>query len=109
MTATEVARCSTSSIVFTRILPSQYQVWMADQSGANAKQLSAGPADNWPTCTPDGRWVVYLSITLGEKYRRFMKISAAGGQPAELARVDAVTYEPRISPDGRSLSYIRYF
>ena len=27
----------------------------------------------------------------------------------ELARVDAVSYEPRVSPDGRSFSYLRYF
>ena len=103
-------RCSASgSIVFVRILPSQYQVWMADQSGANARQVSPGPLDSWPSCTPDGRWIVYESFPPGEKYGRFMKVSPDGGQSAELTRVDTVTYQPRISPDGRSFSYFRYF
>jgi Tol biopolymer transport system component len=96
-------------MVFQRILPSNYQVWIADQSGANARQLSSGPADGVPDCTPDGRWIVYESFPPGEKHGRFIKISSDGGQPLELARVDALSYEPRISPDGRSFSYLRYF
>lgn len=108
--ATEIAACSASrSIVFTRLLPSQYQVWMADESGANARQVTSGPLDYSPTCTPDGHWIVYESFPPGEKYGRFMKVSPDGGQPAELVRVDAVTYEPRISSDGRSFLYLRYF
>lgn len=108
MASTQVERCSTSSIVFTRILPSQYQVWMADQSGANARQVSPGPGDNSPTCTPDGRWIVYESLAPGDKYRRFMKISANGDQPVELVRIDTFARDPRISPDGRSFAYFRF-
>ena len=45
MISTAATTCSASkSIVFTRILPNnQYQIWMADQSGSNARQLSPGP------------------------------------------------------------------
>jgi eukaryotic-like serine/threonine-protein kinase len=111
MIATEATTCSASnSIVFTKILPNnQYQVWIADQSGSNARQLSPGPVDGSPSCSPDGRWVIYESFAPGDKYRRLMKISTNGGQPVELVRVEDSSYGPRISPDGRSFAYPRYF
>lgn len=110
MIATEATTCSAAgSVVFTRILPNnQYQVWMADQSGSNARQLTPGPVDSSPSCSHDGRWVTYESFPPGDKYRRFMKISASGGQPAELVRLDTLGYAPQISPDGRSFAYLRY-
>jgi len=37
-----------------------------------------------------------------------MKTAANGGQPVELGRFEAGTLEPRVSPDGRSLAYLRY-
>jgi serine/threonine protein kinase/dipeptidyl aminopeptidase/acylaminoacyl peptidase len=111
MIATEATACSASnSIVFTKILPNnQYQVWIADQSGSNARQLSPGPVDSAPSCSADGRWVTYESFAPGDKFRRLMKISTNGGQPVELVRVEAFNYGPRISPDGRSFAYPRYF
>ena len=110
MITTEATTCSASnSIVFTRILPNnQYQVWMADQSGSNARQLSPGPVDSSASCSPDGRWIVYDSLAPGEKYRRIMKTSTDGGQPVELARIETFAEDPRISPDGRSFAYFRY-
>ncbi len=111
MIATEATACyASNSIVFTKILPNnQYQVWIADQSGSNARQLSPGPVDSSPSCSADGRWVTYESFAPGDKFRRLMKISTNGGQPVELVRVEAFIYGPRISPDGRSFAYPRYF
>jgi serine/threonine protein kinase len=107
--STQVSTCSASkSMVFTRILPSNYQIWIADQSGANARQLSPGPTDYYPTCTPDGRWVFYISFAPGEKSLRFMKTAANGGQPVELGPFEPGTYEPHVSPDGRSFAYLCY-
>lgn len=109
ITATEIATCAASNlIVFTRILPSKYQIWMADQSGANAQQMSPGPDDNSATCSPDGRWIIYESSPPDEQYRRYMKIPTDGGQPVELARFKAAGYGLGISPDGRSFAYLRY-
>jgi eukaryotic-like serine/threonine-protein kinase len=107
--STTVATCSASkSMVFTRVLPSNYQIWMADQSGANARQLSPGPTDYSPACSPDGRWVFYISFPPGEKSLRLMKTAANGGQPVELGRFEPGTSEPRVSPDGRSFAYLWY-
>jgi serine/threonine protein kinase len=107
--STAVATCSASkSMVFMRILPSNYQIWMADQSGANARQLSPGPTDYSPACTPDGRWVFYISFPPGEKSLRLMKTAANGDQPVELGRFEPGTDKPQVSPDGRSLAYLWY-
>ena len=81
---------------------------MADQSGANARQLSPGPTDYSPACTPDGRWVLYISFPPGEKSLRLMKTSANGGQPVELGRFEPGTDDLSVSPDGRSFAYLRY-
>jgi serine/threonine protein kinase len=109
-TVTSVSACSAAeSFVFTRILTSGYQIWMANQSGSNAKQLSAGPADLYPACTPDGRWVFYETFVPGEKRLRIMKVSADGGEALELASIEATGGQEQISPDGRLFAYSRYF
>lgn len=106
--ASEAATCgASSSVVFQRILPSSHQVWIADQSGANPRQLSPGSADGFPTCTPDGQSVIYSSFPPGEKFLQFMKIAANGGERVELARFTANTGSPQVSPDGRSLAYLQ--
>ena len=75
ITVTDVSSCTAaSSFAFTRILTSGYQIWMADQSGINAKQLSSGPGDFFPTCSPDGRWILYESEPPGEKYLSLIHI-----------------------------------
>ena len=40
-------------------------VWRADVSGGNLKQLSSGKQDNFPVCSPDSRWVYYIDNSRG--------------------------------------------
>ncbi len=93
--ATQATACSASkSMVFTGILPNnQYQIWVADQTGLNARQLSPGPVDSSPSCSADGHWVIYYSLAPGEKYLRIMKISPDGGQPVKLVEIEATVHE----------------
>ena len=107
----QATACSASkSMVFTAILPNnQYQIWVADQTGSNARQLSPGPVDSYPSCSPDGRWVIYVAQAPGDKYFRIMKISADGGQPVKLVQMDATRTNANISPDGHSFAYLKYF
>jgi serine/threonine protein kinase len=72
-------------------------IWRADVSGGNLKQLSSGKQDNYPICSPDSRWVYYMDNSLG----RLMRISIDGGA------AEKVTDMPLnglfdISPDGRT-------
>jgi Tol biopolymer transport system component len=110
MIATQATACSASkSMVFTGILPNnQYQIWVADQTGLNARQLSPGPLDFLPSCSMDGHWVIYGAQAPGEKYLRIMKISADGGQPIKLVEMVATTTSVNISPDGHSFAYLKY-
>ncbi len=40
-------------------------VWRADASGGNLKQLSKGKQENYPVCSPDSHWVYYLDDSAG--------------------------------------------
>ncbi len=36
-------------------------IWRVDSAGGNLKQLTDGKNDTYPICSPDGRWVYYVS------------------------------------------------
>ncbi len=55
-------------------------IWRADASGGNLKQLSNGKQDNLPVCSPDSRWVYYMDNNAG----RMMKVSIDGGDPVKI-------------------------
>lgn len=74
------------------------------------RQLTRGAHDAWPTCSPDGRWLVYQHAV------------EAGGYPVRVPAVDCVPagdpnalmrpvigpilgWHPAISPDGRSVAF----
>ena len=64
-------------LVFDRRMSSDKgsrNVWRADASGGNLKQLSNGKLDQWPVCSPDARWVYYR-----DRMSELMKVSIDGG------------------------------
>jgi Tol biopolymer transport system component len=68
------------------------------------KQLTFGKDwANVPSCTPDGKWVVYTRAE--SKMWHILKISIDGGSPSELAAVRVPQYTQAVSPDGRSIAY----
>jgi Tol biopolymer transport system component/DNA-binding winged helix-turn-helix (wHTH) protein len=77
----------------------RWNIWRADLSGRDLKQLTNGEDDVRPDCSPDGRWVIYNSHINGRVC--LMKISIEGGPPSILAR-DAFV-GPRYSPDGKQI------
>src|SRR5205085_1540856 len=38
-------------------------IWRMDASGGNLKQLTTGKLEQFPTCTPNGRSVIYWDVT----------------------------------------------
>jgi len=72
-------------------------------SSGEPKRLTSGTLVFGPSCTPDGKWVVYLSWPAGAPH--IMKVSADGDTPVELAS-GAVSH-PRLSPDGKLVVYER--
>jgi eukaryotic-like serine/threonine-protein kinase len=79
-------------------------VWRVDPDGTHLKQLTEGPFDGWPSCTHDGKWVVY-SLQTGGLWDRIQKVSIEGGKPVELVRTFIVA-GPSISPDGKWIACI---
>jgi eukaryotic-like serine/threonine-protein kinase len=71
-------------------------------SSGEVKRLTNGPFDRSPSCTPDGKFVVYKSNVAGVGH--IMKVSSEG-MPAELA--SGVVYLPALSPDGKLVVYER--
>ncbi|MGB8541476.1 MAG: protein kinase [Candidatus Acidiferrales bacterium] len=75
-------------------------IWRADIDGTNVTQLSTDKIDVQPTCSPDGKFVVYVNVL--DPVNRLMKIGIDGGAAAEISKMEAES--PTISPDGSSVA-----
>jgi serine/threonine protein kinase len=70
-------------------------IWRADSSGGNLKQLTTGSKDDYPVCSPDSRWVYYKD----NNTQRIMKVSIDGGESVKVADMP-ISGLFDISPDG---------
>jgi serine/threonine protein kinase/Tol biopolymer transport system component len=75
-------------------------LWRSDLDGTNWKQLTSGPVDVWPSCSPDGKFVVYADASGGMPTLR--KVGIDGGPSAGLSK--ETLFFPVISPDGTSIA-----
>jgi serine/threonine protein kinase len=102
---TEIATCGDKYLLFV----SQYHagvknavVWRANLDGSDVKQLTQGPFDRIPLCTPDGKWLYYVDV-----FRvTMMRVAIEGGDPepvrtAEMKGVFGVS-GGAISADGKT-------
>jgi Tol biopolymer transport system component len=71
-------------------------------SSGEVRRLTNGGLDRAPSCTPDGKWVVYKSNSAGVGH--IMRVST-DGMPVELA--SGAVYLPAVSPDGKLVVYER--
>jgi serine/threonine protein kinase len=76
-------------------------VWRMDSSGGNLKQLTHGKLDNYPWCSPDGRWVYYIQQADQQK---LAKVSIDGG-PSETVTDLALSGAFDLSPDGKFVAF----
>jgi eukaryotic-like serine/threonine-protein kinase len=75
------------------------QIWIADVTGANPRQLTTQGSASWPSFAPDGKSVVYMRQDAGQQVWR---VAVDGkSEPAQLTQVP--TNRPELSPDGKSL------
>jgi len=87
-------------IVFVSNRTGSFQVWRMNMDGSNQTQLTFGSAKNYPTTTPNGKWVLYNSTDNWHLW----KVSVDGGEPSELT--DFVASTPEVSPDGKVIACI---
>ena len=80
------------------VFVSDRSIWIADADGANPRRLTTRGAATWPSWTPDGKSVVYLSQESQHAWR-----VAIDGRSAPVQITTVPTNRPIVSPDGRSL------
>ncbi|HEY6273030.1 MAG TPA: protein kinase [Terriglobales bacterium] len=76
-------------------------IWRMDASGGNMRQITTGPYNQAPLCSPDGQWVVYT--TMGSSGLAVMKVSIDGGTPVNVSNQfgDSIA----ISPNGKMIAF----
>ena len=79
---------------------SSLNVWRADASGGNLKQLTQGKQDNFPVCAPDSRSVFYLDGGTGQ----VMQVPIDGGPARKTSELSAAGFFG-ISPDGHTVVF----
>ena len=82
----------------------QFAIWRIDATGNNSKQLTEGPEDYAPDCSPDGHSVIYLSGT--EYHPR--RVSIDGGTTSAFEDTVNFVAGSRYSPDGGEVAEIEY-
>jgi TolB protein len=87
-------------ILFAADFTGVRHIWRMDSDGRNPVQLTHGKAEDHPTSSPDGRWVVYTDI--GSDHPTLWKVPMAGGAPTRVTRVFSKL--PDISPDGKLIA-----
>jgi serine/threonine protein kinase/Tol biopolymer transport system component len=76
-----------------------FSISRSDLDGGNLKQLTSGLLDVMPSCSADGKFVVYLDA---QGAGRLMKVGTEGGAPTQVTK--ELIQSPVISPDGGSVA-----
>jgi serine/threonine protein kinase len=79
---------------------SSQNVWRAESSGANLKQLTQEKSVNFPVCAPDSRSVYYEDGGTGQ----LRQVPIEGGASRKVSDIPAAGFFD-ISPDGRTLAF----
>jgi len=92
--------CRDGKVVFSKYSQDskKINVWIADPSGQNPRQLSDGLADYFPECSPDLRWAYYQDLT----NMLVMRVPLDGGTSQKLSDLQAQD-QFDVSPDGTSV------
>ena len=84
-------------IIFSSDRTGTPHIWRMDADGGNQKGLT-DKSDLDPHCSPDGRWVVYVSTANKDT---IWKVGIDGGPPVQLT--EKLSFSPAISPDGKEV------
>ena len=80
-------------------------LWRQQVGTENARQLTAGPGyDYQPDCSPDGRWVAYVSYAADAMELWVLDLQTLHAQ--QLTTSGTVNIEPRFSPDGKQIVFV---
>src|SRR5271154_5325566 len=78
-------------------------IWRADSTGGNLKQITTGTDDEPAMCSPDGKWLVYAGFDAGKFLAK--KVSVDGGPSTQLSEALLTCGCVNISPDGKNIAF----
>jgi Tol biopolymer transport system component len=82
-----------------------YDVWAVRPDGSEFLQLTTDPAlDGYPTVSPDGRYIAFLSSRDGKV--RVWRMDPDGGRQQAVSD-GTVDYYPVVTPDSQSVYFVR--
>jgi eukaryotic-like serine/threonine-protein kinase len=91
-------------LVYTSRASGYFDIWVMNADGSAPKQLTFGTdANNYPSVSPDGRYIVFES-NRGVGWGVW-RMNADGGGPKELTRNTGEFSLPQVSPDGQWVFY----
>jgi len=76
--------CSDGHLVFARrmLKTLSVSIWRSEADGTGLHRLTEGKTDMFPMCSPDGKTVFYMDMTVPA----YMKVSIDGGQPERVTK-----------------------
>jgi eukaryotic-like serine/threonine-protein kinase len=78
-------------------------IWRADSTGGNLKQITTGTDDEPAMCSPDGKWLLYAGFDAGKFVAK--KVSVDGGPSTQLSEALLTCGCVNISPDGKNIAF----
>jgi Tol biopolymer transport system component len=88
-------------VVFQSYRDERMNVWRMDADGSNPTQLTNEGFAGLPTCSPDGKWVVYARLNDMSVWR----VAIQGGTPTHVQIQNRSSPLALTSPDGKLLAY----
>jgi Tol biopolymer transport system component/DNA-binding winged helix-turn-helix (wHTH) protein len=89
-------------VVFVSWRAGRQNLWRLSVDDGRLTQLTDGDGEAYPSCSPDGAWLVYQSgLGFGKPTLRRMALSGGASEPL----VDTFSAKPAISNDGKRIAY----
>jgi serine/threonine protein kinase len=76
----------------------EINIWRADASGGNLKQLTTSKRDTLPLCSVDGRWAYYIDQ---KDEATLARVAIDGGTPQAVSNLAISDSQFDVSPDGK--------
>jgi serine/threonine protein kinase len=96
--------CPDGSITYASGVFGAANIWSIDPDSGKQKQLTHEGTNGAPSCSPDGKWVVYNSSRGGDY--TLWRVPLQGGNPEQLTRY--ASSFPSVSPDGKRIAFDDY-
>jgi serine/threonine protein kinase/dipeptidyl aminopeptidase/acylaminoacyl peptidase len=99
---------SGGKLLFTRHDDKTVNFWTTDPEGKNIQRLTSEAKFNGhPVVSQDGRYIVFCSNRSGGARIWRMKADGSGAAPLTEENLNTGDYEPQITPDGKTVVFIR--